>query len=111
MRAKESPLHLYRVESDSPYARYFENGRSDTGLVKGAVPEDVFENNAGNESIYRKRSKADALELQCELVRMYFAHIHNTHHSLFHEPTVMSQVRNGDLPEVLLHAMMALGSR
>ncbi|KAK6385589.1 hypothetical protein LTS17_001158 [Exophiala oligosperma] len=61
--------------------------------------------------MYKKVAPTADLELQHELVHLYFAHIHNTHHSLFHEPTVLSQVRNGSLPEVLLYAMMALGSR
>lgn len=56
-------------------------------------------------------SDFESPELQKELVHLYFTHIHDKHHSLFHEPTIMSQLSDGSIPKVLFHGMMALGAR
>ncbi|KAL2433722.1 hypothetical protein ABEF94_009844 [Exophiala dermatitidis] len=61
--------------------------------------------NSSNDALF------ESVELQEELVQLYFAHIHDKHHSLFHEPTTRSQVQDGSLPKVLLYGMMALGAR
>jgi hypothetical protein len=53
----------------------------------------------------------DSAQFHEESVQCYFAHIHDKHHSLFHEPTTKSQLRSGLLPKILLHAMVALGAR
>lgn len=50
-------------------------------------------------------------DLRRELVLLYFRHIHDKHHSLFHQPRVEVELENGELPEVLLYAMMSLGAR
>lgn len=52
-----------------------------------------------------------SLQLQKELVALYFNEIHDTHHSIFHRPTVEQNVVNEKLPNVLLYSMMALGAR
>lgn len=49
--------------------------------------------------------------LRRELVLLYFQHVHDKHHSLFHQPSVEVELENGQVPEVLLYAMMSLGAR
>lgn len=51
-----------------------------------------------------------SVELQQELVRLYFLVVHDTHHSIFHRPTVEQQITDGEFPEVLLYSVMALGA-
>ena len=52
-----------------------------------------------------------AIDLRRELVRHYFRVIHDTHHSIFHRPSVEQDLEDGKLPDVLLYAMMALAAR
>lgn len=49
--------------------------------------------------------------LRRELVLLYFQHVHDKHHSLFHQPSVELELENGQVPDILLCAMMALGAR
>lgn len=42
---------------------------------------------------------------------LYFQHIHDRHHSLFHQPSVEVELEKGQVPDVLLFSMMALGAR
>ncbi|KAK5046592.1 hypothetical protein LTR84_007353 [Exophiala bonariae] len=46
-----------------------------------------------------------------ELVGLYFRYIHDTFHSLFHQPTVMQEVADGTIPKVHLFAMISLAAR
>lgn len=46
-----------------------------------------------------------------ELVLLYFPHVHDKHHSLFHQPSVELELENEQVPDILLYAMMALGAR
>lgn len=46
-----------------------------------------------------------------ELIRLYFRHVHDKHHSLFHQPTLEVELKNGQVPDILVYAMMALGIR
>jgi hypothetical protein len=50
-------------------------------------------------------------DLRRELVLLYFQHVHDKHHSLFHQPSVELELENGQVPDILLYAMMALGAR
>jgi hypothetical protein len=50
------------------------------------------------------------VELQKELVALYFLVVHDTHHSIFHQPTVEQQISDGEFPDVLLYSVMALGA-
>jgi hypothetical protein len=52
-----------------------------------------------------------SLVLQKELVSLYFLVVHDTHHSIFHRPTVEKHVHDEEFPHVLLFSMMALGAR
>jgi hypothetical protein len=49
--------------------------------------------------------------LRRELVLLYFQHVHDKHHSLFHQPSVGLELENEQVPDILLYAMMALGAR
>jgi hypothetical protein len=44
-------------------------------------------------------------------VLLYFQHVHDKHHSLFHQPSVELELENEQVPDILLYAMMALGAR
>jgi hypothetical protein len=66
---------------------------------------------AGTKGMGTQQELECTLELRRDLVEQYFAHIHDKHHSLFHQPTIMQQLEEQMLPEVLLYAMMALGAR
>jgi len=44
-------------------------------------------------------------------VLLYFQHVHDKHHSLFHQPSVGLELENEQVPDILLYAMMALGAR
>lgn len=46
-----------------------------------------------------------------ELVGLYFRYIHDTFHSLFHQPSVMQDVADGTIPKVHLFAMISLSAR
>jgi hypothetical protein len=50
-------------------------------------------------------------DLRRELVLLYFQHVHDKHHSLFHQPSVELELENERVPDILLYAMMALGAR
>lgn len=51
-------------------------------------------------------------DVQCSaLVALYMDHIHDKFHSLFHRPTIMEDVAQHRLPEVLLVAIIALSAR
>ena len=55
-------------------------------------------------------SGLSAFEVQ-ETVKWYFKVIHDTHHSLFHRPTFEHDLKNGRVSPVIIHAIVALGSR
>jgi hypothetical protein len=44
-------------------------------------------------------------------VLLYFQHVHDKHHSLFHQPSVEAELAEYQVPDVLLYAMMSLGAR
>jgi hypothetical protein len=44
-------------------------------------------------------------------VLLYFQHVHDKHHSLFHQPSVELELETEQVPDILLYAMMALGAR
>jgi len=44
-------------------------------------------------------------------VQLYFDLIHDSFHSLFHAPTFMVQMRQGNAPPVLLFGIMAMSAR
>jgi len=44
-------------------------------------------------------------------VGLYFLVVHDTHHSIFHRPTVEKQITDGEFPDILLYSVMALGAR
>lgn len=46
-----------------------------------------------------------------ELVENYLTKLHGQAHSIFHPPTLRSQLRSNSLPRVLLYAISALGSK
>lgn len=46
-----------------------------------------------------------------ELTELYFRYIHDTFHSIFHRPSVMQDVANGVLPNVLLFGIISLAAR
>jgi hypothetical protein len=49
--------------------------------------------------------------LCAELVQLYFEYVHDKFHSLFHRPSFMEDVRNGQAPDILLYGMLALSAR
>lgn len=51
------------------------------------------------------------IELQVELVGLYFDYIHDQFHSIFHPPTMTELVRRGKAPTILVLGMMALSAR
>ena len=46
-----------------------------------------------------------------EMVKWYFKVIHDKHHSLFHQPSFEKDLERNAIPEVIVHAMIALGAR
>jgi hypothetical protein len=107
-----------QLESDTPSSVEFpstddgyfgDGGVKENSFVDDAVRDGTFSRNGERESV--EENGSDSSNLESELVHLYFAHIHDKHHSLFHQPTIKAQLRDGNLPEVLLHAMVALGSR
>jgi len=46
-----------------------------------------------------------------ELVNLYFDFIHDQFHSLFHKPSLVEDVKKGEVSPVILLAMMALSAR
>lgn len=51
------------------------------------------------------------MDLCLELVDLYFDHIHDQFHSIFHKPTIIGDIRSGATPPVIIFAMMALSAR
>jgi hypothetical protein len=49
--------------------------------------------------------------LRVALVELYFRYIHDTFHSLFHQPSLMQDVIDGTIPEVLLFGIVSLSAR
>ncbi|KAI1623355.1 fungal-specific transcription factor [Exophiala viscosa] len=49
--------------------------------------------------------------LRIELVELYFRYIHDTFHSLFHRPSLVQDVIDETIPEVLLFGIISLSSR
>lgn len=49
--------------------------------------------------------------LQEQLVELYFRYIHDTFHSLFHQPSLLEDVRHGTVPRVILLSIISLSSR
>lgn len=58
-----------------------------------------------------ERDPLSSYALRRELVLLYFQHVHDKHHSLFHQPSVELELEDGRVPEILLYAMMSLGAR
>lgn len=87
-----------------------EDGFLDAEVGGDVVDRHGFDQTGGDQSVV-DGDAIDSAQFQEESVQYYFAHIHDRHHSLFHEPTTKSQLRGGLLPEILLHAMVALGAR
>jgi hypothetical protein len=46
-----------------------------------------------------------------EIVSHYFDVVHDTHHSLFHRPTFEKDLRNNQVPDVILYSVLSLGMR
>lgn len=82
---------------------------SDAGL-SGA---DDLSSNASYSS--RMGRGVDLLQLdpswRQEMVNHYFDVVHGTHHYLFHRPTFERDMRNNQLADVILCAVLSLGSR
>ncbi|KIW14590.1 hypothetical protein PV08_07374 [Exophiala spinifera] len=65
---------------------------------------------------HRDQTTTDAVQLPSaalciELVELYFKYIHDLFHSLFHRPSVLEDVADGSMPEVLLFAIISLSAR
>lgn len=52
-----------------------------------------------------------SIDLQVELVGLYFDYIYDQFHSIFYPPTMIELVRKGKAPEILVYGMMALSAR
>jgi hypothetical protein len=46
-----------------------------------------------------------------ELIKLYFRHIHDTFHSLFHQPTLLDELSRGTIPQVILLGIISLSAR
>jgi hypothetical protein len=46
-----------------------------------------------------------------ELVNLYFRYIHDTFHSLFHQPSLLEDLRAGTIPQVILLSIISLSAR
>ncbi len=46
-----------------------------------------------------------------ELVNLYFRYIHDTLHSLFHQPSLLEDLRAGTIPQVILLSIISLSAR
>lgn len=45
------------------------------------------------------------------MVDHYFDVVHDKHHSLFHRPAFENDLHNNHIPDVILSAVLSLGSR
>lgn len=45
------------------------------------------------------------------MVNHYFDVVHDKHHSLFHRPAFDNDLQNNQIPDVVLCAVLSLGSR
>lgn len=46
-----------------------------------------------------------------ELINLYFRYIHDTFHSLFHQPSLIDDLGRGTIPQVILLAIISLSAR
>lgn len=46
-----------------------------------------------------------------ELVQLYFDYVHDQFHTLFHKPSFMENLLQGQAPSILVNGMMALSAR
>lgn len=49
--------------------------------------------------------------LCADLVKLYFDYVHDKFHSLFHRPSLMEDMLQGEAPEILIYGMLALSAR
>lgn len=50
-------------------------------------------------------------EIKEELVALYLRHLHNQPHTLFHEPSLLKEVRNGTISHNILFGILGLSAR
>lgn len=46
-----------------------------------------------------------------ELINLYFRYIHDTFHSLFHQPSLLEDLAGGTIPQIILLAIISLSAR
>ncbi|KFZ06585.1 hypothetical protein V501_07271 [Pseudogymnoascus sp. VKM F-4519 (FW-2642)] len=68
---------------------------------------------SGNGEIVQSKSAVGLppLEVCSELVSLYFDYIHDQFHSLFHRPSLETDLANGKVPLVILYAIIGLAAR
>ncbi|KAG9258012.1 NADH dehydrogenase [Emericellopsis atlantica] len=90
----------------SPMARPLSDGTI-------SAPEDMSSN--ASYCSLNQPNRAAILELdpvwKQEMVSHYFDVVHDTHHSLFHRPTFERDLRNNQIPDVILYSVLSLGIR
>lgn len=69
--------------------------------------------NGGGGEIVRSKSTVEIppLEVCSELLSLYFDYIHDQFHSLFHRPSLEADLANGNVPMVILYAIVGLAAR
>lgn len=65
----------------------------------------------GDDRVHDPVALEDREDVRVDLIRQYFDHIHDKHHSLFHRPSAEQAIHDGTMPRIMLLAMMALGAR
>jgi hypothetical protein len=84
---------------------FFLRGKARLIQQKTSAPE------CSSDNIGSKRDLLPNYSLRRELIHLYFHHVHGKHHSLFHQPSVERELEDGQVPDILLYAMMSLGAR
>lgn len=96
-------------EGQKPSPSYHQHYSVSDGGVSG--PDDL----SSNASYTSRSTRLDLLQLdpswRQEMVNHYFDVVHDKHHSLFHRPTFENDLHNNHVPDVILCAVLSLGSR
>lgn len=83
--------------------------RSPTSASQNGHPVSPQVSNAG--SYVAKGICLPPIDVCVDIGNLYFRYIHDTFHSLFHQPSVEDDIANGTLPQVLLLGIISLASR
>lgn len=107
-----STIIKYR-EAASPEDRRTDGSTAIATSDSGISGPDDLSSNASFSGTSRRQRDLRHLDTSWkqEMVDNYFDVVHDKHHSLFHRPTFESDLGDNQVPEVILCAILSLGSR